>query len=423
VHVTRDDGLGADDRRALEAQRALLASLGGSLQQIPGDDVAEALLQFARAQNATQMVLGASSRSRLTTLVAGKSTPTRLARRAAHIDVHLVSRSGAGGRRPATGELLGASGWHHTEGKRAAADAAALSRLAVSVLSGLRAALVRHRERGRPPPGQPRRRGLSSGHRHLHAGRPRALTQRRAGVDAGLLRRPHGGGPDPAAPGRARRPHRRASGGLAVPFGMLAATGQQAREQLDAAETGLAVLSDPNAVITADGRAALAADARRAVAHVTGLLDDLRDLRRVHAGALETYLRPIDLDEILAATLEDLGPGGPDIALRVPEDLPEVIADAVLLTRILTSLTAEALRRSPAGAPPALSAGSRADHVEIRIADHGVPEGEPESLGFGLARDLTEAMGDTLRCAENEDGGRTVIVTLPAAASVSAARR
>ena len=103
VHVTRDDGIAADDSQALVAQRALVASLGGSFQQVPGDDVAEALLQFARAQDATQMVLGASSRGRLTTLLAGKSTPTRLGRRAEHIDVHLVSRNGQEGRRPAAG--------------------------------------------------------------------------------------------------------------------------------------------------------------------------------------------------------------------------------------------------------------------------------------------------------------------------------
>jgi two-component system sensor histidine kinase KdpD len=94
VHVIRDDGLTDCPSGALDAQRALVASLGGSFQQVPGDDVAEALLCFARAQNATQMVLGASRRSRLTTLLTGKSTPTRLARRAGHIDVHLVSRKG-----------------------------------------------------------------------------------------------------------------------------------------------------------------------------------------------------------------------------------------------------------------------------------------------------------------------------------------
>ena len=94
VHVVSDDGLAGGHDAALETQRALVTSLGGSFRLLPGADVADALLSFARAENATQMVLGASRRSRFTTLIAGKSIPTRLARRAEHIDVHLVSRKG-----------------------------------------------------------------------------------------------------------------------------------------------------------------------------------------------------------------------------------------------------------------------------------------------------------------------------------------
>ena len=87
---------------------------------------------------------------------------------------------------------------------------------------------------------------------------------------------------------------------------------------------------------------------------------------------------------------------------------------------MVTSLAAEALLRSPPGVPPALTATSSAGQAQIRITDHGVPGSpgsEPDSLGFRLARDLTEAMGNTLRRAGNLDGGRTVIITLPTAAS------
>lgn len=77
------------------------------------------------------MVLGASRRSRLATLLAGKSIPTKLARRAGHIDAHLVSRKVlAEHSRPL------AAFRHRTRTRQAAAEAAALSRLAVSVLSG-----------------------------------------------------------------------------------------------------------------------------------------------------------------------------------------------------------------------------------------------------------------------------------------------
>ena len=44
--------------------RRLLAELGGQYHEISGGDVAEALVGFARAENASQLVMGASQRSR-----------------------------------------------------------------------------------------------------------------------------------------------------------------------------------------------------------------------------------------------------------------------------------------------------------------------------------------------------------------------
>ena len=130
VHVCSDDGLLATPAGALQTQHALVISLGGSFREIPGEDIPETLLRFARAENATQMVLGASRRGRFLTLLTGKSIPTRVARRAEHIDVHLVSRDDKDRLRLAPAAL----GTHRT--KRASAEAAALTRLAVCVLRG-----------------------------------------------------------------------------------------------------------------------------------------------------------------------------------------------------------------------------------------------------------------------------------------------
>jgi len=60
--------------------------------------------------------------------------------------------------------------------------------------------------------------------------------------------------------------------------------------------------------------------------------------------------------------------------------------------------------------------------VEIRITDHGPDQVDGQaSLAVRLARDLTDAMGDTLRCEGAPGGGRIVIVTLPAVARRSPA--
>ena len=64
VHVRPADGLAADAVDGARDQRALLEELGGTYHEVVGDDVAAALVHFARAERATQLVLGASRRSR-----------------------------------------------------------------------------------------------------------------------------------------------------------------------------------------------------------------------------------------------------------------------------------------------------------------------------------------------------------------------
>ena len=80
VHVTRSDGLTGADPAALAGQRRLAESLGGTYHQVVGDDIPDALLTFARAENATQLVLGASRRSWLTAMVTGPGIGSRTIR-------------------------------------------------------------------------------------------------------------------------------------------------------------------------------------------------------------------------------------------------------------------------------------------------------------------------------------------------------
>jgi two-component system sensor histidine kinase KdpD len=99
VHVSRNDGLAGADPAALAKQRVLVESLGGSYHEVVGADVPRALLDFARAVNATQIVLGASSRGKLAQLFSAGVGVTTTAL-SGSIDVHLVTHERAGqGRR------------------------------------------------------------------------------------------------------------------------------------------------------------------------------------------------------------------------------------------------------------------------------------------------------------------------------------
>jgi two-component system, OmpR family, sensor histidine kinase KdpD len=90
VHVAgRDNGGGQD----LARLRQVASDVGASWHQLHDEDLVDALIEFARSKQVTQIVVGASRRSRWQELISGGSVVQRVSRRAAKagIDVHIVA--------------------------------------------------------------------------------------------------------------------------------------------------------------------------------------------------------------------------------------------------------------------------------------------------------------------------------------------
>lgn len=90
VHVSTTDGLAADAPNALKEHRQLLLEVGGTYHEVGAADVAEGLVSFAAAEHGTQLVLGASGRSRWAELLRG-SIINRVIRLSHGIDVHVIT--------------------------------------------------------------------------------------------------------------------------------------------------------------------------------------------------------------------------------------------------------------------------------------------------------------------------------------------
>jgi len=90
VHVRPTDGLQERSPELLARHRELLEDLGGTYQEIAASDVGEALVGVAKAERATQIVLGASRQSRWTHLLRG-SVVNKVIRASDTIDVHVIS--------------------------------------------------------------------------------------------------------------------------------------------------------------------------------------------------------------------------------------------------------------------------------------------------------------------------------------------
>lgn len=96
VHVVRPDGLAGSGAANLAAQQSLLESLGGSYHRVLAERVPQALVEFARSVDATQLVIGVSRRSRIARLLGGAGTSASVIRLSGDIDVHIVSHAEAG---------------------------------------------------------------------------------------------------------------------------------------------------------------------------------------------------------------------------------------------------------------------------------------------------------------------------------------
>ncbi|ORW31929.1 histidine kinase [Mycobacterium paraense] len=90
VHVIRGDGLAGLSERRMTKVRELANSLDASLHTVVGDDVPTALLDFARENNATQLVIGTSRRSRWARIFE-EGIGSAIVQRSGKIDVHIVT--------------------------------------------------------------------------------------------------------------------------------------------------------------------------------------------------------------------------------------------------------------------------------------------------------------------------------------------
>jgi two-component system, OmpR family, sensor histidine kinase KdpD len=568
LHVAPSDGLTGANPAMLATQRLLVESLGGTYHQVVGDDISATLIAFAHAENVTQLVLGASRRSRLAALLTGGGTGSTTTRMSGDLDVHTVMHDQAGRRhtgpslprgltlrRRIAGAVLGAvllplltlvlvntrssfnlssdllaylvavvavalvgglysalatavvssslinyyftpplykwtiadhnnifaivafvivgatvslvvelAARRTSQAARASAESETLATLAGSVLrgqTGVSALLEQVRETfqltsvallerttnaegveqgwtvvtsvGVQPCQTPadadtevpvgERFALAARGRPLAASDLRVLgafaAQAVTAVEQQRL----------AAAAEAARPLEEAD---RMRTALLNAVSHDLRTPLASAKAAVTGLRSADVAWTDSERAELLATADESLDRLHRLVDNLLDMSRIQAGALSIRRQPVALHETVPIALDSLGPAARDIELDIPDSLPEVETDPALLERVIANLTANALRYSPPGIPPRVSASTHADSVELRISDRGpgISEDQRErmftpfqrlgdtdnttgvGLGLALSLGLMQALGHTLTPEETPGGGLTMVLAM-----------
>jgi two-component system sensor histidine kinase KdpD len=162
-------------------------------------------------------------------------------------------------------------------------------------------------------------------------------------------------------------------------------------------------LRTPLATIKASASALLDADAPIGPAEATellGLIDtqadrlarlvtNLLDMSRIESGSLKVKRQPLDVREVVDEAVAALRPYVADgrVIVAVPESIPSIEADHVLVGQVLVNLLENALRYAPAGTAVEVSARAEPLGVEIAVTDAGPGFGDEERVRiFGLAR-------------------------------------
>ncbi len=212
---------------------------------------------------------------------------------------------------------------------------------------------------------------------------------------------------------------------------LLAAVSHDLRTPLASAKAAVTSLRSDDVQWGPEDYAELLATADESLDKLTRLVENLLDMSRLQAGALSVFPRPADLGEVVARSLDDLGPDAKTVVVEIPAELPEVFVDPGILERVLANLVSNALRYSPLGSPPVLTASSLGDRVEIRVIDRGpgLPDDEAGrmfvpfqrlgdtdnttgiGLGLALSKGLTESMDGWLEPEETPGGGLTMAVS------------
>jgi len=217
---------------------------------------------------------------------------------------------------------------------------------------------------------------------------------------------------------------------------LLAAVSHDLRTPLASIKASVSTLRQTDVEWTAADEAALLATIEDGADRLDALIGNLLDMSRLATGSLQPFLRATSVEEVAPAALLGLAPAS-SVRIAVPDDLPLVRTDPVLLERVLANLFSNALAHSPSGQPPELRAGPAGGSVRLEVLDHGpgVPDefklrmfepferlgervtGNGVGLGLAVAKGFLEAMGGTIHAADTPGGGLTVQVSLPVAAA------
>lgn len=165
------------------------------------------------------------------------------------------------------------------------------------------------------------------------------------------------------------------------------------------------------------------------------LVENLLTASNLENNQLPIALGRVLFEDLVREVVEGLATEADRIVADVPSDLPVLLTDRQLLSRVLQNLVDNALKYSPDGSPCELQARGAGDHIVFSVRDHGIgisPEELPRifdrfyqvdssstrtfrgaGLGLSLVQDLLDHLGGTIEVESVPGEGSRFTVTMP----------
>ena len=174
---------------------------------------------------------------------------------------------------------------------------------------------------------------------------------------------------------------------------------------------------------------------REQAERLAGLVGNLLDMARLHAGEVTLKKEWQPIEEVIGSSIKLLGRALSEHPVKVAlaKDLPLIEFDAVLIERVFCNLLENAAKYSPPGSPIEIAVHLRGDRAEVAVCDggsgfaapkgsalfemfvRGAPESSLPGVGLGLAicRAIVDAHGGTIAAANRQPHGACVSFCLP----------
>jgi two-component system sensor histidine kinase KdpD len=217
---------------------------------------------------------------------------------------------------------------------------------------------------------------------------------------------------------------------------LLSSVSHDLRTPLSAIAGAASALLDPGAGLPAGARDDLARGILEGSNRLNRLLEHLLDMTRLETG-VRLSKEWHSIEELVGSALGRVEPSerAASIEVHLPDDLPLVPCDGVLIEQVLVNLFENALRHTPDGSAIAVEAGVAEGQLRLEVNDRGpglpsaavervfekffrVSETASQGSGLGLAicRAIVAAHGGTIAAENRHGGGATFRIVLPLAA-------